>query len=235
MRLLFDTTALVANAKNPLRSSTSAAGTRVATLSRGLHSHSPLWCRSLRPQPKATPATYRLGAAGLQILRPANPPGWQQITSNWRERARAETCVRSCARLYAYLQIHGQFVLTASSTRECDALRKISNAVTVFTATPSTLNRNDAFELPAPVARPGLLHGEAQMSVTADGCAVLWRSKPNHWRAITRLDAVFQGIRSKNGVEPAPKIIPWWAWGIFAMIGFKAVKSLIAVMSTAVH
>ena len=31
------------------------------------------------------------------MLRPANPLGWQQITSNWRERARAETCVRSFA------------------------------------------------------------------------------------------------------------------------------------------
>ena len=34
------------------------------------------------------------------MLRPANPFGWQQITNDWRERARAETCVRLSARLY---------------------------------------------------------------------------------------------------------------------------------------
>ena len=46
-----------------------------------------------RSAPLSLAAAYSLGA-GLQIFRPANPLGWQQITSSWRERARAETCVR---------------------------------------------------------------------------------------------------------------------------------------------
>ena len=52
---------------------------------------------------------------GLQILRPANLPlGWQQFTSNWRERARAATCVWSFACLS---EDHKSFVPLQSSCK----------------------------------------------------------------------------------------------------------------------
>jgi hypothetical protein len=46
-------------------------------------------------------ATYSLGA-GLQIVRPANPRGWPQITSNWRERA---TPKRACGCAPTYVML----------------------------------------------------------------------------------------------------------------------------------
>jgi hypothetical protein len=37
---------------------------------------------------------------------------------------------------------------------------------------------------------------------------------------------------SANGTDPATSIMPWWTWGIIMMIGFKAIKLVVAVAST---
>jgi hypothetical protein len=59
--------------------------------------------------------------ADLQILRPANPLVWVQIPNNWRERARAETCARSAARLH-------QFAIILSAEKLQDDVARIQCA-----------------------------------------------------------------------------------------------------------
>ena len=80
--------------------------------------------------------TYSLGE-GLQILRPANPLGWRQITSNWRERARAETCVRSCACLNDLLRLGCGPVQARRDDRRTEPKRQlIEPAGTASVVTP---------------------------------------------------------------------------------------------------
>ena len=69
-----------------------------ATLSRGFHSHSPLWCRSLRPQPKVTPQhiVWELAckSSGLQTLS----VGSKSQTIGAKEQGPKRAC--GCAHAY---------------------------------------------------------------------------------------------------------------------------------------